>query len=197
MRTVSPKEIVERTVETYPFTGDWEKILGEPDIRFSTLIRGEAKSGKSTYCAKFAQYVSQFGKVLYVSAEERINSKTLQNRIKSCGVTSDKVRFVHTKRLSDIDALIKTGGYRFVILDSIQHIQMTLQDFEDLRHKYKRRKLSFHAVMQMGVNITQWKHEVDVLIEVKRGRAQVHGRYNAASSIPVFSQANQQQTLFD
>ena len=197
MKTYSPIQITERTVETYPFTGDWQKILGEPDIRFSTLIRGEAKSGKSTYCAKFAQYISRFGKVLYVSAEERINSKTLQNRIKLCGVTSEKVRFVHTKQIKDIDSLIKTGGYRFVILDSIQHIQMTLQDFEDLRHKYKRRKLSFHAVMQMGVNITQWKHEVDVLIEVKQGRAQVHGRYNAANSIQVFKPQNQQASLFE
>ena len=197
MRTYSPSQITERNVETYPFTGDWQKILGEPDIRFSTLIRGEAKSGKSTYCAKFAQYVSQFGRVLYISAEERINSKTLQNRIKLCSVTSEKVRFVHTKRLEDIYKLIQTGGYRFVILDSIQHIQMSLQDFEDLRHHYKRRKISFHIVMQMGVNITQWKHEVDVLIEVKQGRAQVHGRYNAANSIQVFKQQNSQQTLFD
>ncbi|HEY3389428.1 MAG TPA: hypothetical protein VGK38_07660, partial [Prolixibacteraceae bacterium] len=95
MRTFSPLEITDRTVETYPFTGDWEKIMGEPDIRFSTLIRGEAKSGKSTYAAKFAQYISEFGRVLYVSAEERLNSKTLQNRLKYCGVTSPKVRFVH------------------------------------------------------------------------------------------------------
>ncbi len=38
MRTVSPLTITERNIETYPFTGEWNKILGEPDIRFSTLI---------------------------------------------------------------------------------------------------------------------------------------------------------------
>jgi adenosyl cobinamide kinase/adenosyl cobinamide phosphate guanylyltransferase len=197
MRTFSPKDITERTVETYQFTGDWQKILGEPDIRFSTLIRGEAKSGKSTYCAKFAQYVSQFGRVLYISAEERLNSKTLQQRLKHAGVTSQNVRFIHEKNLDKIKQQIKNGKYRFIIFDSVQHIQMNYNDFEAMRHEFKRRKISWHLIMQMGVNITQWKHEVDVLIEVKQGRAQVHGRYNAANSIEVFKQHNQQTSLFE
>ena len=77
MRTQSPLEIAERTVETYAFDGEWKLLFGEPDIRFSTLIQGEAKSGKSTYAAKFAQYCAQFGRVLYISAEERLNSKSL------------------------------------------------------------------------------------------------------------------------
>lgn len=196
MRTFSPSDITECTVETYPFTGDWNKILGEPDIRFSTLIRGEAKSGKSTYAAKFAQYVSQFGRVLYISAEERLKSKTLQNRLIYCGVTSQKIRFVHEKDIKNIEILVKNGGYRFVIFDSVQHIKMSYDDFENMRHKFKRRKLSWHLVMQMGVDITKWKHEVDVLIEVKQGSAQVHGRYNAANRIPVLQTANQQQTLW-
>jgi len=121
MRTLSPLEIAERIVETYPFEGDWQKIMGEPDIRFSTLIRGEAKSGKSTYAAKFAQYISQFGRVLYVSAEERLNSKTLQNRLQYCGVVSPKVRFVHDKDIESIERTIKNGKYRFVIFDSVQN----------------------------------------------------------------------------
>lgn len=196
MRTLSPADITERTVEVYPFTGDWHKILGEPDIRFSTLIRGEAKSGKSTYAARFAQYVSQFGRVLYVSAEERLNSKTLQNRIKYCGVTSNNVRFVHIKDYNQIDSVIRTGKFRFVIIDSVQHVQMTYNEFEAMRFKYRKRKLSWHLIMQMGVDISKWKHEVDVLVEVKQGFAQVHGRYNSANRIQVLQRANQQQSLF-
>lgn len=197
MKTVSPTQITKRTVETYPFAGEWKRLFDEPDIRFSTLVRGEAKSGKSTYMAKFAQYASQFGRVLYVSAEERLNSKTLQNRLKQCGVTSEKVRFIHTKNIQDIEKTIKTGGFRFVIIDSIQHAQISYNEFEELRQKFRRRKLSFHLVMQMGENITKWKHEVDVLINIKQGIAHVHGRYNAANSICIFKAYNQQTTLFD
>ncbi len=196
MRTQSPSEIAERTVETYPFTGEWQKLFEEPDIRFSTLIQGEAKSGKSTYAAKFAQYCSQFGKVLYVSAEERLNSKTLQNRLKSCGVVSNNVRFIHSKSYTEIEKKIQTGGYRFVIFDSVQHIQMSYNDFEAMRHNFKRRKISWHLIMQMGVDITKWKHEVDVLVMVKNGRAYIKGRYNSANSMQVLESNNGQTTLF-
>lgn len=197
MRTFSPTELKERTIETYPFEGDWAKVFGDPDIRFSTLIRGEAKSGKSTYCAKFAQYVSRFGRVLYVSAEERLNSKTLQNRLIHCEVTSDKVRFIHEKDFEKIKLVVKNGGYRFVIIDSVQHVALTYDQFEKARREFKRRKLSWHLIMQMGENITKWKHEVDVLVEVKNGVAQVHGRYNKADTIRVFKNINQQPSLFD
>jgi len=196
MRTFSPSDITECNVDVYPFEGEWKKLLGEPDIRFSTLIRGEAKSGKSTYAAKFAQYVSQFGRVLYISAEERLKSKTLQGRLIYCGVTSDKIRFVHEKDIKNIELLVKNGGYRFVIFDSVQHIKMTYDDFENMRYKFKRRKISWHMIMQMGVDITKWKHEVDVLVEVKQGFAQAHGRYNAANRIQILKSENQQQTLF-
>jgi len=196
MRTYSPLEIEESNIETYAYTGDWLTILGEPDIRYSTLIRGKAKSGKSTYCAKFAQMNSQFGRVLYVTAEERIKSKTLKLRIKSCGVTSKKVRFIHTKELKDIDAMVKTGGYRFVIIDSVQHVRMTYEQFEEMRQKYKRRKISWHLVMQMGVSIDKWKHEVDVLVNVENGYAYVHGRYGKADRMQVLANTSPQQSLF-
>jgi predicted ATP-dependent serine protease len=194
MKTQSPANIIERSVETYPFEGEWRRILGEPDIRFNTLIRGEAKQGKSTYAARFAQYVSQFGRVLYVSAEERLNSKTLQGRLQRCGVTSDKVRFIHTQHIQDIERTVQTGGYRFVIVDSVQHVAMSYRDFEALRSKFKRRKISWHLVMQMGENITKWKHEVDVIVDVNAGRAFVHGRYSASECMEVLR--NQQPTLF-
>ena len=197
VRTWNPADIVKRNVEVYPFTGDWNKLLGEPDIRFSTLIRGKAKSGKSTYCMKLAQECSQWGRVLYISAEERINSKTLQQRIAHCGVDSPKVRFAHTKDLDQIDMLLKNGGYRFVIVDSVQHIKMDYDKFEAMRQKYKRRKLSWHLVMQMGVSIVKWEHEVDVLVEVKEGFAYAHGRYGAADRMQVLNhKATNQPTLF-
>lgn len=196
MKTLSAKQITERAVETYPFTDEWKRLFDEPDIRFSTLVRGKAKQGKSTYCMKFAQYASQFGRVLYVSAEERLNSKTLQNRLDQCGVTSEKVRFIHTKKLSEVERVIQTGGYRFVIIDSVQHIKLKYEDFERLRVHFRRRKLSWHLIMQMGENITKWEHEVDVLVEVKGGRAYTHGRYKAADSMEIFKSINNQMTLF-
>lgn len=190
MITYSPKQIAERNIETYPFDGSWNRIFGQPDIRFSTIIQGAAKSGKSTFCAKFAQYVSRYGRVLYISAEERINSLTLQQRLRQCNVTSEKIRFVHVRDLDQVEKLLQKGGYRFVIIDSVQHVKMSVDQWITLRKKFARRKLSWHLVMQMGENITKYKHEVDVLVFVKDGIASVHGRYNKSTSVSVLSNNN-------
>lgn len=196
MRTWSPNDILERNIDVYPFEGDWNKLLGEPDNRFSSLIRGRAKSGKSTYSMKFAQHVAQWGRVLYVSAEERINSKTLQQRLLSAGVNHPNVRIVHTKDIADIDRLVQTGGYRFAIIDSVQHVAMSYEEFEAMRQKYKRRKLSWHLVMQKGVSIVKWEHEVDVIVEVRDRFAYAHGRYGKADRMQVLSREGAQRSLF-
>jgi adenosyl cobinamide kinase/adenosyl cobinamide phosphate guanylyltransferase len=196
MRTFSPFEISNSNVQTHPFTGEWFKIFEEPDVRFSTIIRGEAKAGKSTYAYKFAQYVSQFGRILYISSEENVKSKTVKNRLEYCGVTSEKIRFIYTKNVDDVESLIKTGGYRFVIIDSVQSLGMNFETFKYLKDKFRKRKLSWHLIMQMGVNITQWKHEVDVLVRLSQGLAHVDGRYNASDCIRILKSKNQQQTLF-
>ncbi len=196
MRTFSPLEVTNCTVKTHPFTGDWHRLFEEPDVRFSTIVRGEAKSGKSTYAYKFAQYVSQFGRILYISAEENIKSATVQNRLKYCGVTSEKIRFIYTKNVDDVDKLLKTGGYRFVIVDSVQSLGMDFGAFKHLKDKYRKRMLSWYLVMQMGVNITQWKHEVDALVILNRGIATIDGRLALSDSIRILQPKNQQQTLF-
>lgn len=192
--TKSPIQISERNIETYPFTGAWARVMGEPDVRFSTLIRGGAKSGKSSFCSLFAQEVSQWGRVLYISTEERLNSKTLQERLKRLDVTSTKIRFSDTRNIDDIDALLQTGGYRFVIIDSIQKVNMGFADFVRLRTKYKRRKLSWHLVTQLGRNVTAFRHEVDALVEVKDGMASVSGRFKQSDVFKIFDKnVNQNQ----
>jgi len=193
--TRSPAHIRERNIETYNFTGEWTKIFGSPDIRFSSLIRGEAKSGKSSYCTMFAKEVSQWGKVLYVSAEERINSVTLQERLKRFDVTSRKIRFTDARTVDEIDQLLRRGGFRFIIIDSIQHVKMTIDDWTQLRNKYKRRKLSWHLVSQMGKNVIAYKHEVDAIVEIKAGLATVSGRFKQSDTFRIFDNKNN-NTLF-
>lgn len=197
--TKSPVSIGERNIEYYRFEGAWRKVFGCPDVRFSTLVRGEAKSGKSSFLAQFAQYVSQWGRVLYVSAEERLNSLTLQKRLELYKITSTKIRFTDVREVKFIDQLIQTGGYRFVIIDSIQHCNMMVNDWIELRDKYKRRKISWHLVSQMGQNVTKFKHEVDAIVEVKQGIAYVSGRFKGADKFYIFPSKNtmRQSTIFD
>lgn len=197
--TYSPKAVREKNFETYPFTGDWAKLIGEPDVRFSSIIYGIAKSGKSTFCLQFAQYLSQFGKVLYVVSEELI-SKSLQLRISTYNITSPKIRFAATRKVDDLEYMIYYQRPRFVIVDSAQILGLGFKDFERLKTKYKRLKRSYHIVLQSDKSGnfkggTEWIHETDCRIQLNNGVAYCEGRFNAHGTMRVFN--NGQLSLFE
>jgi hypothetical protein len=184
--TMSPGDISARNIETYQFSARFFKIFGEPDVRFSTITRGAPKMGKSSLLLQMADEFCRFGKVLYVTSEESPKSKTFQERLKLFNITNPKIRIVFTHDKQALEKLIQTGGYRFVILDSIQKMKLSIDDFIRLKDKYQRRKLSWHLVSQQVGSIISFQHEVDTLIEVRDGMADVNGRFKVSDVLHIF-----------
>jgi KaiC/GvpD/RAD55 family RecA-like ATPase len=56
--------------KTIVIDGIWADVMGEPEQNGVWLIWGKEKNGKTWFALKLAEYLSTFGKVLYVSAEE-------------------------------------------------------------------------------------------------------------------------------
>ena len=204
--TYSPKRVMERNFKTYPFDGKWRELLGCPSEDFSSIIYGKAKSGKSTFCLRMAQYLADLtGKrVLYVAAEEGI-SQTLQERISANNITNNKVRFVKYRKIDDILWAIDRVRPRFTIFDSVQHIGMTIKDFIELKQSQGRKIRSWHLVHQVTKSgqykgDEEWAHETDVKIELKNGIAYAEGRFNHPSKMVVLNKGivtdPQQGSLF-
>ncbi len=198
--TYSPQTIREKNFKTYPFTGDWEKLIGQPDVRFSSIIHGVAKSGKSTFCLKFAQYCSQWGKVLYVASEELI-SMSLQQRLETYNIVSPKIRFVGIRSVEGLEHLARNARPRFIIVDSAQILGLGFKDFKRLKETFKRMYRSWHIVLQSKANGdfkggTEWVHETDVKIKVENGIATAQGRFNGEGRMQVFKRNQIQQQLF-
>ena len=75
-------DILKKEFITYDFKGKFLELIGKPSKPFSSIIWGKPKGGKSNFCIRFADYLSQyFGSVCYIAAEEGI-SETLQLKIK-------------------------------------------------------------------------------------------------------------------
>jgi hypothetical protein bfra3_07207 len=72
-RTLSIKQAYLKKFKTYPFTGVWHDIFGQPETTGAWIIHGDEKQGKSTFALMLANYLTSFGKVLYISAEEGIS----------------------------------------------------------------------------------------------------------------------------
>jgi DNA repair protein RadA/Sms len=104
-------------------TGDSEldAVLGGGLVPASVaLLAGEPGIGKSTLLLQLAYRVASSGPVLYVSAEE--STEQVYSRSLRLKAQSDQLQIAANTSTDDIIASIHSGGYKLVIVDSIQTV---------------------------------------------------------------------------
>ena len=117
-------EVIADKEERYPLKfGELDRILGGGIVKGAVMLfAGEPGIGKSTLLMQVCDaFAKQNHSVLYVSGEESAHQVGI--RAKRLGVNSDKVKIVSGNVTEEIVELIKVGGYRLVVVDSIQTLQ--------------------------------------------------------------------------
>lgn len=178
-------DFVKLKFDNRQFIGKWLKLIGNPAKRFTAMVYGRPKFGKSYLCIDFAGYLArEHGSVLYVAAEEELDA-TLQEKIKAQEAALPK--------LDVSDVLPKDiSHYDFVFLDSVSKLKLTPEALDKL--KKANPKTSFIYIFQVtkdgkfrGRN--DFQHDVDVVIEVpEKGRAIQFGRFNQGGEIQIFEE---------
>jgi DNA repair protein RadA/Sms len=87
------------------------------------LIAGEPGIGKSTLLMQVAGHIGESVPTLYISGEESAGQVKL--RADRLGVKGQKLNLASSTSADDIASTIKSGGYKLVIVDSVQTIAMT------------------------------------------------------------------------
>ncbi len=87
------------------------------------LLSGDPGVGKSTLVLQVASVIASKGKVLYVSGEE--SARQIKMRADRLGVGAVDLELLATTSVDDAAALIDTGEYQLVIIDSIQTLVAT------------------------------------------------------------------------
>ena len=146
---MSLRDLQKVQFKTLPFTGVWRDSMGTPSEGFSLMIYGRSGQGKSTFAINFSEYLANnFGAVLYNSAEEGINL-TLQDKMKN--LISDDLFISHQKDFYSMKKYLKNSACKFVILDSVNHMNLTPENVEELRNMDKTRSfVSIHQVTKTG-----------------------------------------------
>ena len=70
VRAKTINQIYQQRHETLPLGGIFGEVLGEPERDGAWIIYGSEKQGKTWLSVKLADYLSEYMKVLYISAEE-------------------------------------------------------------------------------------------------------------------------------
>jgi hypothetical protein len=183
-QVIPTAELAGMEFETIGLQGKYHDLIGDPCVGFSAMVFGLPKSGKSTLCIDFAKYLAEHhGKVLYCAIEEKFGY-TLKEKV-------ERLKAVHPKLYVAEEIPENFSDFNFVFIDSVSRANLTIEDLNRLRSDYPRVAFIFifHTTKNgqfRGQN--QFAHDVDVIIEVKDGKAKSNGRFNTSSEINFLKQ---------
>jgi len=120
-RAKSISNIYSKKFKVFDFDGLWLKAMGKPEADGIWLVYGPEKNGKTWFSIKLAEYLSQFGKVLYISAEEG-TGKGIQDTFYRIGLNPSNraLQFEEYTPIEELDQLLsKRKSARIVFLDNM------------------------------------------------------------------------------
>lgn len=137
-RVLSPKNLKSKKNKHFCFEGVWEDCFGNPDVNGAWLIYGKEKNGKTTFSLKLAEYLSTFGKTLYVSAEEGFDGCFVE-AVKRADIKSRRLGFSEYITISELhERLDKHKSEKIVFIDNLTVYS------EDLKGDELRRLIRDH-----------------------------------------------------
>jgi hypothetical protein len=176
---VSSGELLAMDFQTIGLQGKYKELIGDPSVGFTAMVYGLPKSGKSTLCLDFANYLAaHHGKVLFCAIEEGFGY-TLKEKIER--LKAHHPNLYITDRVPE-----NLNDFNFVFIDSVSKAGMDINDIDALRKMHPEVSFIFiyHTTKEgkfKGVN--EHAHEVDVIVQVEKGKATSTGRFNAGGSM--------------
>lgn len=140
-RALTLSEIRRYKPTVLPFEGEWEALVGHPELTGAWIVWGNSSNGKTRFALQLAKYFCNFCKVGYDSLEEGL-SLSMQAAIQDVGMADAKQRFVLYDKygIDDLKAkLRKQRSPKVVIIDSLQYTGMNYHDYIELRDTFRQK----------------------------------------------------------
>jgi adenosyl cobinamide kinase/adenosyl cobinamide phosphate guanylyltransferase len=156
--------------EALPLTGELRDFLTNLLAKFNMLIWGGAGSGKSSFVLRLANELAETdtGTVLYFMTEEKVASGRLKARMDLMKAYSNNINFDDVGTFDRLMTLVNTGLYRYVIIDSINMINVEQTKIVELMQTFPEVSWIFIAQATKGKNayagIQSLAHAVDTEI---------------------------------
>ncbi len=183
--SMSACEMMQQQVNELPFSGKWQTLFGRPAEGFKLMVHGGPGSGKSSLLLELSHYfATNFGAVLYVTSEEYTPS-TMKSKLSQLPNLPDNL--ILTASLADQNI----ENFKFVFLDSINHMKLSLEDFVKMKQRYPQ--VSFIYILQHTKEGTfrggmDWEHEADIAAEISNYSISVYkNRYGIKGSLNFFN----------
>jgi hypothetical protein len=168
MRAIGVKAFIDKTFDTFAFTGEWLESFGEPEKNFKMILYGGSGEGKTEFTVRFAKYLASFGKISYVSPEQGI-SKSLQDAIirNNMDEVAGKVMFLTGGSFDELVIYIKKSRSKVIIIDSLDYMKLTVDQFKILIAKFPKKAFIIIAWAKNGSPKSQHAKDIEFMCDIK------------------------------
>lgn len=184
MKALSVKQAFSIVFKLFEFTGLWLQAFGKPETTGFWYLGGGEKNGKSTFAMMLAKYLTNFGKVLYVSAEEGISQQVV-HAMKFAGLSDTEKNF-HIINYEPWEELKKRLQSRkcakiiFIDNSTIYRDEITKKMVSELLQKQSNKLIIMICHEEKGqpdnALATHWRKLAKIIIQAEGLKAIVSGR---------------------
>lgn len=141
-RAFNVKDLLSKQFDLMDFEGPWEESFGRPCRQFSMMLTGDSGHGKTDLAIKLGKYLTQFGKVAYNSIEEGISHTLKMAMVRNnMHQVANKFQILNKEQLPELtNRLRKQRSPDFIIIDSIQYLRMTKDEYFDFKNEFYPKK---------------------------------------------------------
>lgn len=170
MKTIGVFQLNQKKFDLLPFTGHWKDTMGEPEDNFSCIIYGNSGDGKTTFTVQLVKYLCTLGLTVgYVSEEEGI-SATMQKAFQRVNMheVSGKITLIEQATYQDIlDYFTKRGSADVLVLDSLDYLSITKQQYQELRGRLKKKIIIMLSWATGRKPLTQAARDIEYMVGIK------------------------------
>ena len=182
IRAYNPREVSQKKYEVIKWNGQWRESFGRPAMNETWFISGASAQGKSSFVMQLAKKLCEYGKTLYVSAEEGIR-QSFQRRLEMFEMNSvgRKLSIIEDPDINLLkERLSKPKSPRFIIIDSFQMANWTYQDAMELIETFNKKSFIFisqeYKSRPMGADAVRLRYAAGLKIRVSGFMALCSGR---------------------
>lgn len=168
MKAIGINNFINKKFDIFPFEGEWLQSFGEPEKNFKMILYGSSGNGKTEFSVKFAKYLASFAKVLYCSYEQGI-SKSLQDAIirNNMEEVSGRVMFLSGGSLPELIEYIRRNGSRIIIIDSLDYMKLTTEQFKILTKTFPKKAFIIVAWSKNEAPKSQYGKDIEFMCDIK------------------------------
>ncbi len=182
-RIINIKTLKQKKYDILDVGEYYKNLFGEIESRTSFFFYGTSGSGKSVFTIQFANFFcDKFrAKGLYCSHEEAFK-KTFQDRTNNFSINSEKLYAGANINFDTLMTKIQKNYYRLAIIDSVQYMHFTYEQFQQLSQTFQKRKfipvlVSFGKEYKKPSCDVKIMHACDVKVFFDKGVATIDSRY--------------------